>query len=230
LKKVIRKINKTIAIVCVIPTLNEAITIPAVISKAKKFSNRVVVVDGYSDDGTPEAAFKAGADVIFQEGEGKGNALRTVFNKIYGDVYIIIDGDGTYDAMEIDRIIKPILYNQADLVVGSRLSGRMEKGAISKINKIGNHLFNFLINLFFKGNITDSQSGFRAIHRNVVETMELTSEGFEIETEITIKALKAGLRIREIPISYSSRRGSPSKLSSFKAGIRIVRTILKSLV
>lgn len=230
MNNLIRKINKTVAIVCVIPTLNEAITVPAVISKAKKFSNRVVVVDGYSDDGTPELAFKAGADVIFQEGEGKGNALRTVFNKIYGDIYIIIDGDGTYDATEIDRIIKPILEKKADLVVGSRLSGIMEKGSISKMNRLGNHFFNFLINIFFKGNITDSQSGFRAINRNAVETMELTSEGFEIETEITIKALKSGLRIQEIPISYSSRRGSPSKLSSFKAGFRILRTILNSLI
>jgi dolichol-phosphate mannosyltransferase len=97
------------------------------------------------------------------------------------------------------------------------------------VNKIGNNLFNFLINSIFNGEISDSQSGFRAITDHAVRQLNLTAHDFEVETEITIKALKAGLRIKEIPISYSRRRGTKSKLHSFKDGSRILKTILASI-
>lgn len=222
----LRRVVKAKVDVCVIPTLNEAVTITDVVQKAKQFVHRVIVVDGYSRDGTPERAFKAGADVIFQEGMGKGNALRTVFDKIYGDIYVIIDGDATYDAREMGKIIKPILDDRADMVIGSRLAGKMEKGSISKVNRFGNWFFNALINLLYHAAITDSQSGFRAIKREAIEDLNLTSEGFEVETEMTIKAIKLGLRIEEVPISYARRRGTASKLSAIKAGSKILRTII----
>ena len=215
-------------IVCIIPTLNESLTVTEVVKKAKQFVHRVIVVDGYSEDGTSEMASKAGADVIFQDGKGKGTALRTALNKIYGDIYVTIDGDATYDPLEMEKILKPIIEGEADMVVGSRLKGMMEKGSISKLNKIGNKLFNFLINTFFHGNITDSQSGFRALNRGAVESLQLTSEGFEIETEMTVKCLKLGLKIMEVPISYMRRRGSQTKLNAFKAGSKILKTIIFS--
>jgi glycosyltransferase involved in cell wall biosynthesis len=197
-----------------------------VVKKSKLFADRVVVVDGHSKDGTIQIALESGADMILQDGKGKGMALRTAFNKVEGDIFVIIDGDATYDALEMERVVQPILADEADMVIGSRLKGKMEEGSISKVNIIGNRLFNFLINLLFNGGITDSQSGYRAVNRKAVESLSLESKGFEVETEMAVKALKQGLRIVEVPITYGRRRGSPSKLSSFKAGSRILRTII----
>ena len=100
---------------------------------------------------------------------------------------------------------------------------------MSTLNKVGNRFFNNLINFFYHGTITDSQSGFRAISRKAVEKMRLSSKGFEIETEMTVKALKQGLRVKEVPISYVRRRGSPTKLHAFKAGLKIFKTIITNL-
>lgn len=213
-------------IVCIIPTLNEGETIGLVIARAKRYVDQVVVVDGDSVDGTSAIAYAAGADVILQDGKGKGMALRTVFEKIPGDIYVIIDGDATYDPLQIQRLVAPILRSEADVVIGSRLQGKMEMGSISHVNIVGNKLFNLLINAFFNGQITDSQSGFRALSREALDAMDLVTQGFEIETEITIKALKRGLRVLEVPISYFRRRGTPSKLNAISAGSRILRTIL----
>lgn len=213
-------------IACIIATLNEAVTVADVIQKAKPFVHQVVVVDGYSQDETCALARKAGSDVIYQDGKGKGMALRTAFNRVDADVYVTIDGDATYDAGEMGQLIQPILDGDADMVIGSRLRGKMERGSISTLNILGNNLFNLLINSLFGGQITDSQSGFRAFHRRVLDTFTLTSQGFEIETELTVKALQRGLVIREIPITYGTRRGTPSKLSALSAGSRIVTTIL----
>ncbi len=219
---------RTRRIACIIPTLNESLTIAEVVRKAQQFTDWIIVVDGNSQDNTCKCAIEAGATVIPQDGRGKGMALRTVFNKIDADIYVIIDGDATYDALEMGSLVKPVLENEADMVVGSRLRGRMEGGSITPINRLGNELFNFLINLLFDGKISDSQSGFRAMNREAVKALNLSSEGFEIETEITVKALKQGLKIREVPITYTKRKGSPSKLNSFKAGSKILTTILHS--
>jgi dolichol-phosphate mannosyltransferase len=216
-------------IVFVIPTLNESSTIAEVVKKAKLFTARIVVVDGHSEDETSSVASDAGAEVVLQDGKGKGMALRTAFNRINSDIYVIIDGDATYDVMEMESIIKPILEGEADMVIGSRLRGKMEKGAITWVHKFGNGLFNFLINQLFHGEITDSQSGFRALNRRTVKRLNLSSESFEVETEMTIKTLKKGLKIREVPITYVKRKGSRSKLNSFKAGSRILRIIIVNL-
>jgi dolichol-phosphate mannosyltransferase len=200
-----------------------------VIHKAQQFTPHIVVVDGHSQDDTCEKAELAGANVIYQKGKGKGWALRTAFTQIPGNIYVTIDGDATYDAAELTKLIQPILDDRADMVVGSRLKGCMEPGSISRVNKLGNRLFNFLINYFFNGKITDSQSGFRAITGHAVKQLNLSSNSFEVETEITIKALKAGLRIKEIPINYSRRRGTKTKLNSFKDGSRILKTIFTSI-
>jgi glycosyltransferase involved in cell wall biosynthesis len=217
-------------VVCIIPTMNEAAAIRKVIKGAKQFTNRVVVVDGHSDDGTVEVAKDAGADVIFQVGgKGKGVALCTSFEKVKGDLYVIIDGDATYDALEMESIVKPILNGEADMVIGSRLKGEMEDGSITQVNKVGNAVFNRLINWLYNGNISDSQSGFRALSRKAVDSLDLSSTGFEIETEMTVKALKKGLKIKEVPITYVKRIATKTKLSSIKDGSKIFKTIITSL-
>ncbi|MDQ1281401.1 MAG: dolichol-phosphate hexosyltransferase [Thermoproteota archaeon] len=230
MEELLKTKSRNSEIVCIIPTLNEGATVAEVVRKSMQFVDRVVVVDGYSNDGTSQIASEAGAEVIFQEGKGKGMALRTVFEKVKSDVYVIIDGDATYDAFEMENLINPVLNGEVDMVVGSRLKGNMEKGAITRTNKIGNGVFNFLINTLFNGKVSDSQSGYRVMNRDVIEKLNLTSKGFEVETEITVKALKQDLKIVEVPITYTKRRGTPTKLNSFKAGLRIVRTILGSSV
>jgi dolichol-phosphate mannosyltransferase len=215
-------------IVCLIPTLNECDTVTEVVQKALPFVHRVIVIDGHSNDDTCILAQEAGAKILYQQGKGKGMALRTAFNRIRGDIYIIIDGDATYDASEITKLLQPVLEDTADIVIGSRLKGKMETGSISRLNKFGNRLFNLLINTLFQSSITDSQSGFRVLNNKAVRTLDLSSTGFEIETEITVKALKHGLRILELPITYARRRGTPSKLNSFKAGSRILKTIISN--
>ena len=215
------------SITCLIPTLNEAPTVGEVIQKVKNHVDRVIVVDGYSSDDTSQVALKHGAEVLAQEGKGKGMALRTAFSKIDEDVYVTIDGDATYDASEIDTLVMPIINGEADMVVGSRLNGKMEEGAITRFHKLGNHAFNAMINILNGSRISDSQSGFRAIDGRCVRSLELDSEGFEIETEITIKALRKGMRVKEVPITYKKRNGTPSKLSGFRSGYRITKTILR---
>jgi glycosyltransferase involved in cell wall biosynthesis len=226
LEKMFLRISQA-EVVCIIPTLNESTTVAEVVRKARQFAHRVIVVDGYSEDDTIKMACEAGAEIIFQDGKGKGMALRTVFSKIESDLYVIIDGDATYDAWEMEKVVRPILEGKADIVIGSRLRGVMEKGSISWLNRFGNRLFNLLINYLFNGQITDSQSGFRALNLKSVKNMNLSSTRFEIETEMTIQALKRGLKVKEVPITYVRRRGSLSKLNSYKAGLRILKTILK---
>ncbi|MCJ7631849.1 glycosyltransferase family 2 protein [Candidatus Bathyarchaeota archaeon] len=216
------KLSQTQEILCLIPTLNESTAVAEVIAKAHHFAHRVVVVDGHSDDGTPAIASEAGADVIIQEGKGKGMALRTAFTMFEADIYVIIDGDATYDVLEMDKLVQPVLDGEADMVIGSRLKGTLEDGAIPWVHKVGNDFFNFLINILFHGSITDSQSGYRALNRKAVESLHLSSQGFEVETEMTMKALKQGLKIKDVPITYRRRRGSQSKLHSFTAGFRIL--------
>ncbi|MDQ1280445.1 MAG: dolichol-phosphate hexosyltransferase [Thermoproteota archaeon] len=226
-----RETLRAAKIVYIIPTLNEAATKADVVKKAKKFAHRVVVVDGHSADGTCEVASMAGAEIFVQEGKGKGMALRTAFDRLVeGDVFVIIDGDGTYDVLETGRLLQPVLDGEADMVVGSRLRGEMEAGSISRTNMLGNLVFNVLINLRFNGKVSDSQSGYRVLNRRVVDKLNLRAKGFEVETEMTMKALKNKLMVKEIPIAYSKRRGSRTKLNSFKAGSRILVEILRSSV
>jgi len=214
-------------IVCLIPTLNEGPTVGEVIDRARNYVDRVVVVDGNSSDDTPKVAMELGVEVLPQEGKGKGMALRTAFDKIDEDIYITIDGDATYDAAEIDSLIQPILMGEADMVVGSRLDGKMEDGAITSFHQLGNHAFNAMINVLNGSRISDSQSGFRAIDGKWAKCFRLQARGFEVETEMTIQAIKMGMRVKEVPITYRKRTGSPSKLSGFGAGYRIVKTILR---
>jgi len=217
-------------IVCIVATLNEAATIGDVVRQAKPYVHQVVVVDGFSQDETCSRARHAGSEILYQKGKGKGMALRTAFDRVEAEIYVTIDGDATYNAEEMDDLIQPILDGEADMVIESRLRGKMERGAISRVNLLGNRLFNALINYFFGGYITDSQSGFRAIHRRVLDSFTLSSQGFEIETELTVKAMQRGFRIREIPVWYGTRRGTPSKLSALSAGARIMTTIFSCVL
>jgi dolichol-phosphate mannosyltransferase len=217
-------------VACLIPTLNEGPTIGWVVRTAKRITDHVVVIDGGSEDNTCRIAEDTGANVLLQNGSGKGQALRTAFAKVKDDVYVTIDGDATYDPLETKRLLQPIIRGEADMVIGSRLQGKMADGAITRTNLLGNRVFNGLINAAYGTDISDSQSGFRVVTRRAVETLDLTANGFDIEMEMTVQALKRGLRVTEIPITYACRTGTSTKLNAFSAGYTILKTLLYSML
>jgi glycosyltransferase involved in cell wall biosynthesis len=163
--------------------------------------------------------------VIREKRQGKGFAVQTMFSRIEADVYVMVDGDDTYDLRRLPDMIASIKNDQADMVVGSRLSNSTDK-AFRPLHRFGNRLVAWLINRFFDGNLTDIMSGFRVMSRELVKSISITAAGFEVETELTIKALKLHAVIDEMTICYRARpKGSFSKLSTFRDGILVIRTI-----
>ncbi|MBW6451235.1 MAG: glycosyltransferase family 2 protein [DPANN group archaeon] len=212
----------------VIPTLNEESTIKKVISDFKKELKdcTIVVYDGNSTDKTCDIAKKMGARVMLQEGKGKGSAIREIFDKIDSDIYVMVDGDDTYPADVCKQLIKTLKDENADLVIGTRLKLR-EKGSLKGLHIFGNKIITGLVNLFFNKKLNDILSGYRIFNRKLAKGLKLTSEGFEVETEMTIKSLISNYKIIEIPVKYRSRPGeSKSKLSSFGDGSLIIYTII----
>lgn len=212
----------------IIPCLNEEKTIGKVINDFKKelpFA-RIVVFDNNSEDESMKIASNSGAEVVIEKRHGKGTVLQTAFNKIDSDIYIMVDGDDTYPAHEIKKLIEPILNDEADMVVGSRLEYATNK-SIKFINKIGNVLILNILNLCFSSSLKDVLSGYRVMNKNFIKNLAIISTGFEIETELTLQALVRNFRIVEIPIKYRERiEGSTSKIKVFKDGLRILLTII----
>ncbi len=215
----------------IIPTLNEEKGIKKVIDKIpKKIENKsvsILVIDANSTDNTVKIAKKCGAKVIMQEGVGKGSAIQEALEKIDSKVVVIIDGDDTYSAEKMSKLVKPILDNKADMVVGTRLKYR-EKGSISRFNIIGNKIFSFFVKKLFKKEITDMLSGYRAFSKKKLDKIILLSNKFEIETELTIEAIRNNFRILEVPIFYKKRAGK-TKLHPVRDGLLIFKTIISLL-
>jgi len=158
--------------------------------------------------------------------KGKGSAMREAVEQSDADIVVFIDGDGTYSASDLESMLEPLLSDQADMVVGSRILEKREKGSISAFNTIGNNLFNRTINFAMKSAITDSLSGYRALYKKTFKDLVLFSDSFEIEVEMTVEALAKAYRVVEIPISYGLRKGSRTKLDPIGDGIKIGRTLL----
>ena len=217
--------------ICVaIPTLNEENTIYEVVrgfsELADHFPLSVLVVDGHSSDNTLKLARKAGASVIVQRRRGKGAAMIEAVNKTKNDIYVFIDGDGTYLPSEFELIINSVLDGKADMVIGSRFKGKIEKGSIAPINILGNKFFNLITWLVFNVHISDIFSGYRAVKKEVLEKINLRSCHFEVEVEMTVKTIASGFKILEVPITYLRRRGNSTKLRPFKDGLCIFKTFL----
>jgi glycosyltransferase involved in cell wall biosynthesis len=185
----------------------------------------IFVYDNNSTDGSPAEAEEAGAIVRYEKRQGKGNVVRRMFKEVDSDIYIMVDGDGTYPASAVRSLIEPILNGEADMVVGSRLHPS-SRSSFRWINRIGNKFFLSLLNLIFKVKITDLLSGYRAFSKRFVKGVPLLSKGFEIETELTVKAIERGYRMVEVPIDLSERaEGTRSKIKVFRDGLLILRTI-----
>lgn len=214
-------------IVVIIPTLNEeggiGPTIDAIpkIIQGKKVS--VLVIDGCSRDKTVEIAKSKGAYILFQKSKGKGMAILEALEYIQSEIIVMIDGDNTYSADEMDKLVIPLLENRADMVVGTRLRKR-ERGAITLLNLIGNWVIGILLN-FYNIKREDILSGYRAISKAKLDELSLFGKGFEIETELTLEALRNDWRIVEIPLFYRCRKGK-TKLNPIIDGFHIFRKIV----
>jgi len=211
-----------------IPAFNEEKNIGPIVAKLKQKYEHVVVCDDGSSDMTATIASSLGAHVIqHKKNQGYGSAIRTIFNearKIDGDVLVTFDADGQHQISEIDLMLKPILENKADIVIGSRFLGKTKD--LPKYRKIGIKTITNLTNVVTGSKITDSQSGFRAYSKKVLEEISPTESGMGISTEILIKSSKKEMRITEIPItiSYENNMHSQEPLSH---GTSVVMSTIK---
>ncbi len=213
--------------VCIlIPTLNEAPTIGGVVKEFKALGyNHILVIDGKSTDNTVKNAREAGATVRTQTGKGKGNAIIEAFEVIEQPYILMVDGDGTYSSKDAEKMLTP-LFLGFDQVIGDRLINA-EEGSFSKLNLFGNHMLNILFKIAHSRDLHDILSGYRAFTKLAVQQMNLKEKGFEIETEISVEAVRNGQRIMIVPIKYLRRPGTATKLSPFHDGIKIVSTIYR---
>jgi dolichol-phosphate mannosyltransferase len=207
--------------VCIlVPTLDEVETIGDVVAdfSAAGFSD-VLVVDGGSTDDTRSAAREAGARVVEQTGEGKGQAVReAVRDHVDAEYVLMLDGDGTYDADDAEAMLEPLRSGDAEHVIGNRFAD-MRSGAMTTLNRLGNRLINGAFRLIHGESFDDILSGYRAFTRESFERMHLTADGFGIETEMAVECAKRGISTTVVPITYYPRpAGSNTNLHPVRDG------------
>jgi glycosyltransferase involved in cell wall biosynthesis len=214
----------------IIPALNEEKTIAKVIveipraeMEAKGYLVETVVVDNNSTDGTKQIAEANGARVIHEPMRGKGKAITTAFKYVDGDFIFILDADYTYPATYLPRMLH--LLENYDVVLGSRLKGKMEKGAMGIVNRLGNHLLALAASVLYLRWISDLCTGCWGFRGAVVKDLTLDACGFDLEANLFAQVAKKGYRIGEVPIDYR-RRWTPSKLNSLRDGFIIARTLI----
>ena len=220
--------NHKIAIL--IPCYNESKTIAKVVGDFKKQLPEadIYVYDNNSTDNTADIARQAGAIVRYEQRQGKGNVVRRMLTDIEADCYLLVDGDDTYPSDNAKEMCNIVLNEHYDMVIGDRLSSTYFQENKRPFHDYGNRFVRYAINQIFHSDIKDIMTGYRALSRHLVMSVPLLSEGFEIETELTINVLDNQLRIKQIPIEYRNRPiGSTSKLSTFKDGIKIIATIFR---
>lgn len=187
---------------------------------------RIFVFDNNSSDRTAAVAQAAGATVIRERRQGKGFVVQTMFEMVDADVYVMVDGDGTYPPSAARELIRPIVEGEADMVIGSRLHSD-SRSQFRSANRFGNHFFLFVLRRIFGVRLTDLLSGYRAFSRRMVRGTPLFGGGFETEAEMTIKALQRGFTIVEIPVDLVERPdGSHSKIRVVRDGTLILSTML----
>jgi glycosyltransferase involved in cell wall biosynthesis len=222
----------------VIPCYNEETGIAAVIQNLPSqkltklgYALDVLVVDNNSKDRTAEVAREAGARVVHEPKQGKGNAIKTGFYNITPDTdfVVMLDGDDTYKAHEIARLLEPLDSDFADVIIGSRLGGKMKHGSMKGFNRLGNWFFSFMVRVLYRVNVTDVLTGYFAWKRETIEKLRphLRSSGFAIEMEMITKMARLGYQIYSVPISYEPRLGE-SSLRPVYDGSRILRALLRN--
>ena len=217
-------------IAVLIPCYNESRTIAKVVTDWKKALPEAViyVYDNNSTDNTAEIAKEAGAVVRYEHMQGKGNVMRRMFQEIDAESYIMVDGDDTYPAEDGPAMIKDVLENNADMVVGDRLSSTYFTENKRPFHNFGNTLVRGAVNLIFKNDIKDIMTGYRAFSYRFVKSFPVVSRGFEIETEMTIHAIDKNMYITNHVVTYRDRpEGSESKLNTVSDGLKVLRTIFR---
>ena len=216
----------------VIMTRNEEGNIADIIRSTKPFVDDIYVVDGHSTDRTREIAASEGAKVLLDNGKGKGDGIRTAIKKIDSDILVFIDADGSHDPQDIPKLVAPIQQGRADMVVGSRGRGGSDElhGDIQKLLRmIGSDIILIAINYRWKCHLTDSQNGFRAVRTQAARTLNLKENITTIEQEMTMKFLKKGYTIDEIPAHEYARKHGQSKIRLSKVWFRYIWSAVKNL-
>jgi len=219
--------------VCVIlPALNEEGTIGLVIDEipigemeVKGYNTTILVVDNGSTDRTGDIASERGAQVIVESRRGKGMAIRTGFDAVECDFLFMLDSDYTYPAVHIPAMIE-VLEDGCDVVIGSRLKGRIEAGAMTVLNRFGNHLLALMTNILYRTSISDPCTGCWGLRGDVVKALKLEARGFDIEVDMLTGIARNGYRIAEVPIGYRKRKTRP-KLNSLRDGFRIGKMLIR---
>ncbi|GAB3686444.1 S-layer glycoprotein N-glycosyltransferase AglJ [Salinarchaeum chitinilyticum] len=211
-----------------IPTLDEAATIGDVVSGfVDRGYETVLVIDGGSTDGTQEIAEDAGAEVIQQTGTGKGQAMMQGFEAVETEYVLVLDGDGTYLPDDADALLEPLRSGEADHVVGNRFAD-IRSGAMPRLNRVGNRIINWAYRAIHRRDHHDILSGYRAMSMDSLDRMNLTAEGFGIETEMCVECVRHGIDSMEVPITYETRpAGSETNLHPIKDGGTIIVTLYR---
>lgn len=212
-----------------VPCYNEAQTVGKVVDdfKAAMPKAEIYVYDNNSSDDTAQIAREHGACVKFEGRQGKGNTVRQMFRDIEANYYVLVDGDDTYPAEQAPDLVEPLAKGLADMTVGDRLSnGTYGEENDRAFHGFGNNLVRWLIKVIYGFAFEDVMTGYRAMTRTFVKTMPVLSEGFQIETELSIHAVDKRLRIVDMPITYRDRpEGSDSKLNTFSDGAKVLLAI-----
>src|SRR5512133_278219 len=209
-----------------IPCYNESVAIGRVVADFRKAlpESCVYVYDNNSTDGTAEAARTAGALLGRETAQGKGHVVRRMFADVDADVYVLVDGDATYEAASAPGMVARLLEGQLDMVVGCRAETGQD--VFRRGHRCGNALLSLSVGFLFRQRVTDMLSGYRVFSRRFVKSFPVLSAGFEIETEMSVHALELRMPVGEGETSYGARpQGSQSKLSTYGDGWRILRTI-----
>jgi glycosyltransferase involved in cell wall biosynthesis len=216
------------AIAVLVPCFNEEQAIAQVIRdfRAALPSATIFVFDNNSTDRTVAVARAAGAEVFTEPHQGKGNVVRRMFTDIEADIYVLVDGDATYDAPSAPKMIELMLRERLDMVVGTRVDD--DVAAYRAGHRTGNWLLTSFVAQVFGRSFSDMLSGYRVFSRRFVKSFPVLSGGFEIETELAVHALELGLPVAEVETPYYARlQGSASKLNTWRDGFRILNTIFK---
>lgn len=217
-------------IAVLVPCYNEGKTIEKVVTDFKRVLPEAViyVYDNNSTDGTAEIAAKAGAVVRHEYYQGKGNVIRRMFQEVDAECYLMVDGDDTYPAESAREMADEVLERNVDMVVGDRLSSTYFEENKRPFHNFGNSIVRWGINTFFKNDIKDIMTGYRAFSYRFVKTFPVLSKGFEIETEMSIHAIDKNMFVENVVIDYRDRpEGSVSKLNTYSDGIKVIGTIVR---
>ena len=219
--------SSSASIAIAIPCYNEGVTIAKVVADFKVAlpQANIHVFDNNSSDDSAALARQAGAELHRVAAQGKGHVLRAIFDELVEDFIVLVDGDDTYPAEDVHKLLEPMLAGKADMVVGERMASATDANMVP-MHQFGNRVIVGLVNSLFDAKHGDILSGYRVFNRHFVESVPVLTSGFEVETEITLQALAEGLRVVEVPINYRSRpQESLSKLRPFADGYRIFLTI-----